>query len=480
MKRYEQIATDLQARLATILSQEKALPPVRKLADQYGASQKTICGALEILVNKGLLLRLGGRAGYRAPGSAVTFEKESHPPRFQKAWQDIADEIKRKLLIDALDNESSLPTASVLCAQFGCSYRTLRKALAYLATKGFLVRRGRTYARAALQKQSIGAKHNYIIIDQRYDSKENVTINSILQTVDIAFRLAGWHSPEIVTDDAINAKKMDACGACICISREPHQWFRKFLQAYPRPPKACIDLSQQHGDIQVGDPRKLMIIAPDNLQCGLNVAHYLKDLGHSRIAVFSDGKIDRLLWRALRVAGIGEIFPYDKRGDRSAALFEPKSDSFASEADLRSAASAFSQAVNALSGGLGSFLRTRLKMLEDIRYYCKRYVSLAPQFSKALEDQSITAWIGTIDEVALPALVFLHENRIETPGRISVLGFDNTPDAAQAGMTSYEIGTFDMARTAFQWLRSPGLVKGRCFANGALFERLSTAKPRKS
>jgi hypothetical protein len=66
-----------------------------------------------------------------------------------------------------------------------------------------------------------------------------------------------------------------------------------------------------------------------------------------------------------------------------------------------------------------------------------RYERLWPLFGKAHEDESITAWVCANDEVALLALQFLKEQGVAVPRDISVIGFDDVPEAAVHGLTSY-------------------------------------------
>lgn len=304
-----------------------------------------------------------------------------------------------------------------------------------------------------------------------------MSLNAILQTIDIGFRLSDRHAPEIVPVNTVTPKKMNSCGSCICISREPHDWLEDFIRTYPKPPKACIDLSQRHTNIQSEDVRKLIVVSPDNRQCGLNAAKHLSNLGHERIAVFSVDRIDRNRWSELRLGGICEIFPLSGEGTRRAVLFERDQAPFVSESEMKSVGAAFTKVVRSVSVALAEFLETRLKMIDDIRLYCKRYALVLHQFRRALEDRSITAWVGMTDEAALLGMVFLTENRIKIPSQVSVLGFDNTPDAAQVGMTSYDVGLFEMGKAACQWLGTPQLLHSPYVVSGTLFERRTTAPP---
>lgn len=62
---------------------------------------------------------------------------------------------------------------------------------------------------------------------------------------------------------------------------------------------------------------------------------------------------------------------------------------------------------------------------------------LGPLFMRALSDGNITAWVFGDDTEAIVGLDFLKRNRAAVPGRVSVVGFNNSRAALAADLTSY-------------------------------------------
>jgi DNA-binding LacI/PurR family transcriptional regulator len=107
-------------------------------------------------------------------------------------------------------------------------------------------------------------------------------------------------------------------------------------------------------------------------------------------------------------------------------------------------------------------------------------IMLQPLFEKALSDRSITAWVCSSDPQALMALEFVRARGKTVPKDISVMGFDDTTDAYNNGLTSYN---FDIGQAAYRMLnfildprtesRGPTVVE----IPGMVVERETTGVP---
>ncbi|MBD3242739.1 MAG: hypothetical protein GF331_19260, partial [Chitinivibrionales bacterium] len=65
------------------------------------------------------------------------------------------------------------------------------------------------------------------------------------------------------------------------------------------------------------------------------------------------------------------------------------------------------------------------------------YELLRPCFEAALEDPSITAWVGFSDTIAFLAYSFLKSRGVRVPQDISLMGFDDTVEAFGFNLSSY-------------------------------------------
>jgi DNA-binding LacI/PurR family transcriptional regulator len=76
-------------------------------------------------------------------------------------------------------------------------------------------------------------------------------------------------------------------------------------------------------------------------------------------------------------------------------------------------------------------------------------------FREALEDRSLTAWVGANDMVGLVALGYLRGSRIAVPSRISVVSFDDMIEAFGVGLSSYNFNVAAIVRCMFEHILSP-------------------------
>jgi len=481
MKRHEAIAEDMREKLPVFLTDNGILCSIRNLAEFYGASQQTICKSLNLLVHRGSLERLENHGGFVAPGKLSTGNiiSETTPAYHRKTWQTVAEALNRNISAGQFELDASLPPLNILADRFGCSYRTIKKALAELTNKHFLERKGRSYYPSIHAGYRSRTAPTYIVVDTDVTRKTNETIQFILQTLEISFLTARWNPPIVVHYERLTPHEMGECGFSICISREPYNWFESFNRTYPGIPKVCIDISERHAQLPIPDPRNLLIVSPDNAAFGAKVGRYLRSLGHRRIAVFSDRKGKLSQWRSRRLEGIGRIYPFGSSDGPNARLFEP-----VKKPESAEAASSFDallqNGISSLPGGLGDALDSRLAVAGSIACITDLYERLKPLFVEAIEDAGITAWVGTIDEVALLAYAFLRHKGISVPGRIALVGFDDSPDAVQWDITSCDTGKFESARLSFSWLTSPSSETGHVRTTGAIVERGTTIPVRNS
>jgi hypothetical protein len=93
---------------------------------------------------------------------------------------------------------------------------------------------------------------------------------------------------------------------------------------------------------------------------------------------------------------------------------------------------------------------------------------LKPLFEKALEIEGVTAWVCANDTTAVKALAFLKESKIAVPDSIAVISFDDTPDAVESRLTSYNFNMRALFDGIFDFLtgvplpgrKNPRVVEG--------------------
>jgi DNA-binding LacI/PurR family transcriptional regulator len=106
---------------------------------------------------------------------------------------------------------------------------------------------------------------------------------------------------------------------------------------------------------------------------------------------------------------------------------------------------------------------------------------LEPLFHQALQDDRITAWVAANDRTAIAALKFLHNMQKRVPEDISVIGFDNSQESFDHGLTSYHFNVPQFAHQMLEFILKPRKRVGRVgksvqVIEGMIIERQTTAR----
>jgi DNA-binding LacI/PurR family transcriptional regulator len=80
---------------------------------------------------------------------------------------------------------------------------------------------------------------------------------------------------------------------------------------------------------------------------------------------------------------------------------------------------------------------------------------MQPLFEKALADSRITAWIGANDTTGLAALRYLRARGVSLPDRLSLVSFENLPEAFGARLTSYDFGLSQIIHHMLRFITEP-------------------------
>jgi DNA-binding LacI/PurR family transcriptional regulator/DNA-binding transcriptional regulator YhcF (GntR family) len=82
-------------------------------------------------------------------------------------------------------------------------------------------------------------------------------------------------------------------------------------------------------------------------------------------------------------------------------------------------------------------------------------VEAEPLFERALAESSITAWVGGNDGTAVNALAYLREKGIKVPDDISVIGFDNSMEAFENQLASYDFNYSAIVHQMLSFIARP-------------------------
>jgi DNA-binding LacI/PurR family transcriptional regulator len=104
---------------------------------------------------------------------------------------------------------------------------------------------------------------------------------------------------------------------------------------------------------------------------------------------------------------------------------------------------------------------------------------LRPRMQTAAEDESVTAWVGLNDATAVECLRFLNARKDKARQRLSVMGFDDTRDAAYHRLSSYNFNGASMMHAMVDHVLRPnspllGEAGAPVVARGFIHERATS------
>lgn len=219
------------------------------------------------------------------------------------------------------------------------------------------------------------------------------------------------------------------------------------------------------------------------------VAQYLLGKGHRKIAFFSP--FHRALWSQQRFNTINEMF---NRAEIVNGVIPFVDDNYAYQWDylknpvhqeeVKSFASTYAEWRNETQ-------ETFFKKFGNLGYSIFKYITqwncasgeiyekMKPLFEKALHYPSISAWVMANDFSATIAIDFLKEHNIRVPEDLSIISFDNTIDAMEYQLTSYDFNNHGIITLMLRSILAPNTVKpgrrGECIeVDGTLVIRRSS------
>jgi DNA-binding LacI/PurR family transcriptional regulator len=263
------------------------------------------------------------------------------------------------------------------------------------------------------------------------------------------------------------------------------------LWRFERPDAAFQRLATLRLPLAIWDERPQGGRRPDFWRCrwfttgysklpGREVGRFLLELGHRGVAFLSPFHGSQ--WSQRRLDGLTEV----------CALAEPPVTvrEFTTDRWDPSQYNPRDEDVAALVRGVaecsGPFLAERAAMISEAVEALLRdkavLVDVEEMCAAALDDPALTAWVAANDDVALLAWYWLRSHGMTVGKDISLVGFDNTLRAQEAGLTSFGFAEDELAVAMLGYLASPSRWKsgGSLALGGSLVVRQSTKAPRSS
>ena len=444
----------------------------RAVADILGISHSTV-------------VRVWRDTGYVSPYRRSTAgpRKRRTKPR-RKRHEQLSRTISSDIADGTIAGGSLLPGYKVLCQRYGACYSTMRQALDHLLDQGWvtpykkhyrayqsqprrshgrivLVGRGTPTQTRIHTSLPLGATFGYAL------ERECQRLNVELDIVNIDGFINETRTPArpqrrnrgallttlgyIVLEVGLRPSNLLKAIAAIGASGRPGSVLQTTLNVPADIFRRGIEAQNmvQHISLAVSET------------CGYEVGRYLIGLGHKQVAFFLLSRDDMGLnvraegvERAYREAGMPQaVRRYGLAHYRDPAAITQALHTDPAYICMQKELRTYRQHMTG-DGSLAPYLGMEGTVAPHLlSMFLLR--EMVPVFQQALSDSGPTAWVGATDAVALALLAFLRQRNVRVPASVSVMGFDNTPEAFGAGMTSYDFNIPSAVRLMVEHIMRP-------------------------
>jgi DNA-binding GntR family transcriptional regulator/DNA-binding LacI/PurR family transcriptional regulator len=439
------------------------LPTSRALAAQAGVSPNTMLSALRILSAEGLVSLRRSRGILVGPDEASNQPATETPAAVRKTRAHrLTAQLRREIMSGSLAHVVRLPPTKQLCSRYGVCATTLRRALHTLQGEDLLheYRRGyRIHPPLHRNANAVGlvvgsdatglwTQHSSVSWQTEFTRAleseclrrglDLITFSSQAEPLSPA---APAHArPELL--GLISSRLSTAVERLINATR--HIGGREM-------PAAFFDL-----DI-AGWPKQRMPLAsfgvftPSQRDAGKRVGRYLWQLGHTDVCYVCPYHENR--WSHERLEGLRQAF--SEAGARPDAVVPITRDGVTVHLNYGEGNQPFGigliQHCTHINRRFGlrpdAYIALR-GTAADIEESVRLREATGPLVERALETKA-TAWVAGNDRAAFAILSLLRDRGIEVPGRVSLIGFDDSVVAFHNNLSSY---SFDIATCALRAL----------------------------
>jgi DNA-binding LacI/PurR family transcriptional regulator/DNA-binding transcriptional regulator YhcF (GntR family) len=468
MRRSRPAQSAADALLHKLVAQQRGgtnarLPVVRDLAAMAGVSYVTMWKAVRELRDAGAI-RTNHRTGITVTGVSPAVGSPAARPVAPRApsftWERVCHRIQQDVLNGVYPPGTDLRPRKELMRTYGVCRDTLHKALQKLVDEDFLVpyRRGYRVPRPVAGTQ----RGTVVLVAQGLaDGRPTVTTNrsqDCLRALEGECARCGARlsicTPASVSGGALTESELgpalrsryanttDVLGFVVWpigfFSAAGTALLVRELLAVGRP-VAVLDETGQTPLPRIAGSRYQVFQSAGTASPGSDVGRHLLRLGHRRVAYISP--VHAEAWSRARLAGLTRAF--DTAGFEGAVQGYTVDRSWYPRGgiDLEPHMRRVAEGAGEVPDAEGArFVRAVRSCGDDIRMAIRReamHERLSVLLEQALAQRAATAWVAASDEFALDCIEFLAGHGLEVPGDISVVGFDDTHQAFQHGLTSY-------------------------------------------
>ncbi len=444
------------------VSDEKGLPSVRRLAQQFTVSPVTVMRAIGELKEEGLLSSRWGKGLFTSVGH-LSPSADNDNPELGK-YKTTLSQFKKDILGGKFQTHLPLPPVNQLTVHYNASYPTIRKVLSTLLEENILKRNGARYyfftnrlkqtSRIAIVAFGISRETIKIETERERTFYRLLSSTAANNNVDIEIICYNdyLNKPSFYTPDNEPLERyLKSSGICGIILSSYHmnnsaECLAKLL-TYNIPVSAWIEDSRILDTVDRYVPHYKKLTFFDSSYStipGSDVGRYLLEKGHRNIAFISP--FHGSPWSQNRLKGVKKaialfsdatLYPF--------TVSEYINDYYYMQPFIENSEfyHQFTSDINKKQ--IHDFLGTRIStvkyeydtLLRDnlIFTYIKNAVD------QITHDQSITSLVCVNDLVAGLITDYWNYNQVSSRDRPALIGFDNSFNSLQQQFSSYEFNT---------------------------------------
>jgi DNA-binding LacI/PurR family transcriptional regulator/DNA-binding transcriptional regulator YhcF (GntR family) len=470
------------------------LPIIKRLAAAAHVAQDAMSAAVARMRDDGILL-VSRKHGIRLARSIDIGPAETAVPR----WMQTRVRLERDILGGAFRRETALPRLSELGERYGVGFPSIKRAVTALVKDHVVTRYKRMYRIAAGRPRKLSA--TVLFISRGDKNRDNLVLFSDrVREYDYSLiKEAASASVSIVKVPIDPLSSVQSSVAALKSFYNRHAvigaviWKDCFQpELYEMLCGECVNRQKPVAVIdEEGNYRRPPFSAAAGIKCftiasalaGRSVARLLINAGHRAIAFVSTSH--SASWSLKRRQGLIEAF---SEAGFPGAVRSFGADITVSPADLEAIEFApqcnnIERILNKIWVSSERFSRTlqtvamfgtMMTMLSNEALYRK----LVDWFARIAADRNITALAASTDLTAILAMDYFSRKPKQTPRKMAIIGFDDSREAHEYAMSSYNFNFGDIARMSLSYILNPRhyLFRDRDMleCEGIIMERKST------
>jgi DNA-binding LacI/PurR family transcriptional regulator/DNA-binding transcriptional regulator YhcF (GntR family) len=495
----------------------RQFPSIQLLAKAADVSFVTMWRAVDQLRKNGVLVQVGKKGRYtpadqagQAPDGTIAGPACQSVECSVPLWEKVMSQLRKDILTGRYSFGVPLPSIKDLRNSYSISFPTLKKSLDRLWAEGILVTHRRGYAvppfsksKSSVRIAAIGCGWEDGTLWVDYQDKNYFRIleaECIKLKISLDIVVYYEKNNKLYFIDSISRKPYDfsdhnLLSAMFIVANleiSPEEVLRHLVQF--KKPVAVLDVvgGWDLSSRTSGSNYVQLFTATTSHVPPREVGRFLLSLGHTTVAFISP--FHKARWSKQRYADVrqvytdagfpGKVLPFVF--DQFCYQWNYLQEGYENVNDIKTLIADYNKGQTRADPEI-------FRKFANIKYALSRYLTewncatgeiyhrMIPLFEKTLANKNITAWVMANDYSAMLAIDYLKEKKVPVPEALSIISFDNTPDAVEYQLTSYDFNHSGAISLMLNYAIRPSIIpkpqRGKIIElEGTIIERRSTAR----